>query len=442
MIKLSDHFSYKRILRFTLPSVVMMVFTSIYGVVDGFFISNFVGKTEFSAVNFVMPLLMMLAGVGFMFGAGGSALISKTLGEGDGIKANKQFSLFIITTAVLGSIIAIIGMIVIRPISALLGAEGAMLDACELYGRIILCALPFFMLQLEFQSFFVTAERPKLGLICTIIAGVTNMVLDALLVAVIPLGLVGAALATALSQVVGGLVPLIYFLLPNKSLLRIGKPIFDAKALIKASTNGSSELLNNIAMSLVGMLYNVQLLKYAGENGVAAYGVIMYVSFVFSSMFIGFSIGTAPIVGYHFGAKNSLELKSILKKSAIIVAVGSITMTLLAEILATPLSKLFVSYDQELLELTKRAFFIYSFSYLAMGFAMFASGFFTALNDGLTSAILSFMRTLVFQISMVFLLPLAMGIDGIWLSVVIAETLALVLSVIFLFVKRKKFNYM
>ena len=441
MIKLSDHFTYKRILRFTLPSIVMMVFTSIYGVVDGFFISNFVGKTEFSAVNFIMPFLMMLGTLGFMFGAGGSALISKTLGEGDNLKANKQLSLLVVTTAIIGVITTIVGIFIVRPVASLLGAEGELLDACELYGRIILFALPFFMLQLEFQSFFVTAEKPKLGLVCTILAGVTNMVLDALLVAVIPMGLVGAALATAISQVVGGLIPLVYFLMPNKSLLRIVKPSFDWRALLKTTTNGSSEFLNNIAMSLVGMLYNVQLLKYAGENGVAAYGVIMYVSFIFSSIFIGFSIGTAPIVGYHFGAKNSPELHSMLKKSAVIIAICSVLMTALAELLATPLSMLFVGYDAELLALTKRAFFVYSFCYLAMGFAMFASGFFTALSDGLTSAILSFMRTLVFQISMVFLLPLVMGIDGIWLSVVIAEALALALSILFLVVKRKKFNY-
>mgnify|MGYP000865525017 CR=1 FL=1 len=441
MIRLSDHFTYRKLLRFTLPSIIMMIFTSIYGVVDGFFVSNFVGKTPFAAVNFIMPFLMILGAVGFMFGTGGSALISKTMGEGNKEKANRSFSLFVYVSVAIGIIIAVLGVIFVRPIASLLGAEGPMLDDCVTYGRIILITLPAYILQWEFQSFFVTAEKPQLGLFVTVASGVTNMVLDALFVAVFPFGLAGAAAATALSQVVGGVAPLFYFAAKNTSLLRLTKTTLDGRALIKACTNGSSELMSNISMSLVSMLYNIQLLKYAGENGVAAYGVMMYVNMIFLAAFIGYSIGTAPIIGYHYGAENHSELKGLLRKSLGIISVFSVFMLLLAFVLATPLAKMFVGYDPQLLELTKHGFTIFSFSFLFAGFAIFSSGFFTALNDGLTSALISFLRTLVFQITAVMLLPLIWGIDGIWISVVAAELMAVVVGVLFLALKQKKYHY-
>jgi putative MATE family efflux protein len=440
-IKLSDHFTIKKLLRFTLPSIAMMIFTSIYGVVDGFFVSNFVGKTPFAAVNFIMPFLMILGTIGFMFGTGGSALISKTMGEGNLEKANRTFSLLTYTVMICGILFALLGILFLRPIAALLGAEGEMLEHCVTYGRIILAALPFFVLQMAFQSFFVTAEKPQLGLIVTVAAGVTNMVLDALLVGVFPLGLVGAALATAISQCVGALIPLIYFWSPNNSLLQLTKTNFNGAALLKTCTNGSSELMSNISMSLVGMLYNVQLLHYEGENGVAAYGVMMYVNMIFIAVFIGYSIGTAPIIGYHYGAKNDTELKNLLKKSLGLISIGAIGMLLLAFVLAAPLSGLFVGYDGELYELTRNGFFIFSFSFLFAGFAIFGSGFFTALNDGITSAIISFLRTLVFQIAAVILLPLIWQTNGIWISIVVAELMAVAVSAFFLFLKRKKYRY-
>lgn len=440
-ISLSDHFGYGKLLRFTLPSIAMMIFTSIYGVVDGYFVSNFVGKTPFAAVNIIYPFIMILGSVGFMFGTGGSALIARTMGEGDNKKAKQLFSLFVYTSLALGVIISALGIIFIRPIAALLGAEGQLLEDAVLYGRIILLANPAFILQMEFQSFFITAEKPTLGLVVTVASGVTNMVLDALLVAVFPFGLGGAAAATALSQVVGGVIPLIYFMLPNKSLLRLTKTKWSGKALVRATTNGSSELMSQISMSLVSMLYNAQLLKYAGENGVAAYGVLMYVCMVFLAIFIGYTVGTAPIVSYHFGAQNHKELKSLLKKSLIIIGIGAVSMLVLSEVLATPLSLIFVGYDEALLSLTSRAFIIFSFSFLFSGFAIYFSGFFTALNDGLTSALISFLRTLVFQIAAVLILPLILGLDGIWLSIVVAEIFAVIVGVIFIIAKRKKYHY-
>lgn len=441
VIQLSDHFDYKRLFRFTLPSVIMMVFTSVYGVVDGFFVSNFVGKTPFAAVNFIMPFLMMLGAVGFMFGTGGGAIISKTLGEGDNEKAKKVFSLFVYVTLILSAVISALGIIFIEPIAQALGAEGEMLGHCVVYGRILLCSLPFLMLQFEFQTFFVVAEKPKLGLYMSILAGLTNMVLDALFMAVFNWGVVGAAVATALSQFIGGVMPIIYFARQNTSLLKLTRAEFDAKALIKAITNGSSELMSNISMSLVSMLYNVQLMKYAGEDGIAAYGVLMYVNFVFLSIFIGYSVGVAPIVGFHFGAKNTDELKNLRRKSTNIIFVCSLCMFALALILARPLSAIFVGYDESLFELTVRGFTLYSFSFIFAGFAIFGSSFFTALSDGLTSAIISFLRTLIFEIASVMLLPMLLGVDGIWLSIVVAEVMAVVVTVIFMIAKRKKYNY-
>lgn len=441
-IRLSEHFTYKKMLRFTLPSIIMMIFTSIYGVVDGFFISNYVGKTPFAAVNFIMPFLMILGAVGFMFGTGGSALISKTMGEGDNEKAKRIFSLFVYVTVACGIVIAALGIIFIHPVAELLGAEGQMLDDCVTYGRIILVALPFYMLQYEFQSFFSTAEKPQLGLGVTVAAGLTNIVLDALFMMVFKWGLIGGAAATAISQMIGGIVPLIYFLRPNTSLLKLTKTSFDGKALLKACINGSSELMSNISMSIVSMLYNTQLLKYAGEDGVAAYGVLMYVNMIFLAAFIGYSVGTSPVIGYHYGANNQTELKSLLKKSGSIICAFAICMFMFAEVLANPLAGIFVGYDETLMDMTINAFRIFSFSFLCAGFSIFGSAFFTALNNGLISALISFLRTLVFQVIAVLVLPIFFGLNGIWFSIVTAEIISVIVTLAFIFGKRKKYGYM
>lgn len=442
-IQLSDHFTYGKLIRFTIPSIAMMIFTSIYGVVDGFFVSNFAGKTPFSAVNLIMPFLMILATVGFMFGTGGTAIVAKTFGEGNKEKANEYFSLFIYVAFALGIVFAILGITFIRPISALLGAEGELLEDCVVYARVILIALPFYVLQLLFQSFFPAAEKPQLGLAVTVLSGVTNMVLDAVLVILLPqeYKLVGAAIATAMSQFVGGVIPLIYFFRKNGSILRLGRAKLDGRAILKACTNGSSEFMSNVSMSVVGMLYNIQLLKYAGENGVAAYGVMMYVSMIFSAAFIGYSIGVAPVISYHNGAQNYKESKGLFRQSLIIIGIFGINMVLAAEITALPLSKIFVGYDAELLSLTVSGYRIFAVSFIFMGFAIFSSGFFTALNDGLTSALISFLRTLVFQTAAVMLLPLLWGIDGVWISIVVAEAMAVVISVVFLGIRQKDYHY-
>ncbi len=440
-IQLSDHFTYGKLLRYTLPSIVMLVFTSIYGVVDGFFVSNFVGKVPFTAVNFIMPVLMILGAFGFMFGTGGGALIAKTLGEGKPEKANGLFSLIVYVSAACGVVLGVLGMVSIRPAASALGAQGQLLEDSVAYARIVLMAVPAYILQFEFQCLFSTSEKPVLGLYVTIAAGCTNMVLDALFVAVLRWGLEGAAAATALSQFVGGAVPLIYFARPNGSLLRLGRADLDGRALWRACTNGASELMSNISMSVVSMLYNAQLLRYAGEDGVAAYGVLMYVSLVFQAVFIGYAVGTAPVIGYHYGAQHHEELRGLRRRSMAIVAAFAAAMFAAAQWLGRPLSLLFVGYDEGLLSMTVRAFSIFSFCFLFSGFAIFGSSFFTALNDGLVSAAISFLRTLVFQVAAVLLFPLVWGVDGIWLSIVAAEVLAVAVTAAFLWGLRKRYRY-
>ena len=441
MIQLSDHFDCKRLLRFTFPSIIMMVFTSIYGVVDGFFVSNYAGKTPFAAVNFIFPVLIILGCPGFMLGTGGSALIAKTMGEGDKKRANQIFSLLIYVGAAAGVVLGAAGIALLPSVAVLLGAEGRLLADCVTYGRIILLAGPFFMLQMEFQCLFATAEKPKLGLTVTVAAGVTNMVLDWLLVGVFRWGLVGAAAATAVSQAVGGVIPLIYFARENSSLLRLTRCPFDGAVLLKTCANGSSELMSNISMSVVSMLYNGQLMAKAGEDGVAAYGVLMYVSMVFQAIFIGYAVGTAPVVGYHHGAGNRGELKGLLRRSVLLIGGFSAAMCLAGETLGRPLSVIFVGYDPELLDMTAHAFAIFSVAFLFSGFAIFGSSFFTALNDGLTSALISFLRTLVFQCAAVIIFPILWGLDGIWWSIVAAEVMAVAVTLAFLAAKRKKYGY-
>jgi len=442
-IQLSDHFTYGRLLRFILPSVGMMIFTSIYMVVDGFFVSNFAGKTAFAAVNLIMPLITIFATVGFIFGTGGSAIVARYFGEGDKEKANRCFSLFTYVSFGLGIILSVIGVVFIHPMTQALGAEGEMLENACLYARIILLALPFNILQVYFQTFFITAEKPKLGFAVTVSSGCANILLDAILVILLPqeYKLAGAAVATATSQLVGGIVPLFYFGRKNSSILKLGRTKFDLRVLKKACINGSSEFMTNVAMSVVGMLYNIQLLKYAGENGVAAYGVMMYVSMIFSAAYIGYSIGVAPVIGYHYGAQNHSELKNLLRKSLIILGIFGTAMTVSGELSAVPLANIFVGYDKGLAEMTISGFRIFALSFVFMGYAIFASGFFTALSDGVISAIISFLRTFIFQCAAVMLLPLIWKIDGIWISIVVAEVAAVIISAVFIVAKRKKYKY-
>ncbi|MBP1580705.1 MAG: MATE family efflux transporter [Oscillospiraceae bacterium] len=442
VIRLSDHFNLSRLMRFCLPSIIMMVFTSIYGVVDGYFVSNFVGKTAFAAVNLIMPFLMILGGVGFMVGTGGSALVAKCLGEKDDDKARRVFSMMIYLTLILGVTLSVLGIIFAEPMARFLGADESMLGNCVTYARTCLIFNTMFMLQNVFQSFLVTAEKPKLGLAVIVAAGCTNMVLDALFIAVFRWEVIGAALATGLSQTVGGLLPLLFFLRKdNGSKLRIVKTGMEIRPIVQACANGASELMTNISSSIVSMLYNHQLIKLAGENGVSAYGVLMYVSFIFAAIYIGYAIGTAPIVGYNFGAQNHPEMKNILKKSVRLMLGTGVVMLGLAQLLAAPLAHVFVGYDQELFNMTVHAFRLFSFMFLFSGFNIFTSSFFTALNNGAISAAVSFLRTLVFQMAAVLILPVFFKLDGVWISVAFAEICAFVISIIFLVAKRKKYQY-
>lgn len=440
-IQLSEHFTFQKLLRFVLPSIVMMVFTSIYGVVDGIFVSNFVGSVPFAAVNLIMPFIMAFGAIGFMLGTGGSAIVAKTMGEGKEKRANQYFSMIIYVNIIVGVLLSVIGILTIRPIAVWLGANEAMLGDAVLYGRILLIGNAAFLLQNSFQSFFAVAEKPKTGLMVTVGAGVTNMVLDFLFVAVFGWGVAGAAAATAISNFVGGIVPIIYFARENSSRLKLVKTKIYGRQLVRSCANGSSEMMTNLSMSVVNMLYNFQLMRFAQENGVAAYGVIMYVNFIFISVFIGYSIGCAPIVGFHYGAGNHGELKNLLKKSLILISVAQIGMTILAECLAGVLAKIFVGYDAQLLTMTAHGFRLYSFAFLVLGYNVFGSAFFTALNNGAVSALISFLRTLAFQVIAVILLPIALGLNGIWLAIVAAEGLALMVTAGLLAGNRKKYGY-
>lgn len=440
-IKLGDHFNYKRLLRFTLPSIVMMVFTSIYGVVDGFFISNFAGKTAFAGINFIMPYVMIIYGAGFMIGAGGSALTGKLLGENKKEEANKVFSMMVYFTLFLGCALGVVGVFTAKPMTIFLGATDAIIDDAVVYGRIMFAFTPAFMLQALFQSFLVTAEKPRAGLFVTVAAGVTNIVLDATFIALFKWGIVGAAVASGIGQIVGACLPLIYFLGKKECSLKLVKTGLKFKPLFNAVTNGSSELLTNISSSVVGMLFNYQLLKFLGENGVAAYGTIMYVQFIFNAVFIGYAIGVAPIISYNYGAENHEETKNVLKKSIFLMGLSGVAACVIALLLSSPLSKLYVGYDKELYDLTVYAFRIYAFAFVLNGFNIFMSSFFTALNDGLVSAIISFMRTLVFQILFIMTIPIALGSDGLWASVVFAEIAAFFVSAGFLIGMKKKYKY-
>lgn len=440
-INLSENFTYKKLIKFTLPTIIMMIFTSIYGVVDGLFVSNVVGSDAFAAINLIMPAIMIIGTIGFMIGTGGSAIISKTLGEGDNDKANSYFSMLVYLEIILGLVFTAIGLYFLTPIAKLLGATEEMLPECLTYGRILLIGMVAFILQNSFQSFMVVAEKPKFGLGISISAGVTNMVLDFVFIYVFEWGVKGAAIATVISQVVGAAIPLVYFFRKNDTMLKLGKTKFELSPILKTCINGSSEMVTNLSMSLVNILFNMQLMEFAGADGVSAYGIIMYVGFLFVGTYVGYSVGSAPIISYHYGAGNKEELKSLFKKSLKLLGIIAIVMTALSEILAKPLASVFVSYDKELLALTIKAIRLYALSYILSWFNIFASSFFTALNDGFVSALISFLRTLVFQVIMILVLPKLLELNGVWLSVVFAEVLATVVSIICYIKNRKKYEY-
>lgn len=449
-IKLSEHFTYGRLFRFVLPSIIMMVFVSVYGIVDGFFVSNYVGELPFAALNLIFPLIMILGSVGFMLGTGGNAVVSKALGEGDSKRAREIFSMLIYTTIVIGIALALIGILIARPVAELFASgekdmtmeeRASLVDYCTMYARIILSVLPAFMLQNAFQGFFVTAEKPRLGLYVTVAAGCTNIVLDALFVAVFSWGLAGAALATALSQCVGGVLPLLYFARKNDSLLRLGKTKFEGGLLVKVCVNGMSELMTNISLSVVTIVYNAQLMSLIGIKGVSAFGIMQYIGFIFIAVYLGYSVGCAPIVGYHFGAQNHKELHNISKKSILIMAVLGVVMTVIACVFARPLSAIFVGYDLELLELTTEGMRVYALSYLVCGFNIFGSAFFTSLSNGGISLLISFSRTFFCQIIAVLVLPIFLGVLGVWLSLFVAESITLVLTAALYIIEKKRYGY-
>lgn len=442
MIQLSDHFSYSRLARFTWPTILMTIISSVYGVVDGIMVSNFAGTTQFAAVNLIWPFVSILGAVGFMIGSGGSALVAKTLGAGNETRARSIFSLLTYTSVIVAVCLSVIGLILRKKVCILLGADGEMLYLANRYSAILLASLPAFVLQIFFQFFLITAERPKMGMWVTLAAGIANVVLDILLIGVMGLGVVGAAVATAAGWAIGGIIPLIYFILRKKpAALRLRRCVFDRKALIQTAGNGLSEFAMNISLSFVSMLYIAILLREMGENGVAAYGIMMYFAYVFIAVFLGFAAGSAPVVSFHYGADNREEMHNLLVKSLKMVSVGAVAITLLSQVLARPLSSVFVGYDAELLDLTTRAFRIYSLHFLVTGYNIYASAFFTALNNGPVSALIAMLRTVILETASILVIPAIFGIDAIWWAVFVAESLTLLVTIYLLLHMRRRYGY-
>lgn len=439
--KLAGHNGYKKLITYPLPMIGMMIVSSIYGVVDGIFISNVVNDTAFAAVNFILPFLMILSCCGFMIGTGGSALIAKTLGEQDKPRANRYFSMFVCVLIGVGIFFTLLGELILEPVAILMGASEDMLPLCLAYGRIYTLFTVAMLLQTAFQSFLAVAGKPTFAFVITVLAGVTNIALDFLFVFVFRWSVQGAAIATGMSMAVGGFIPLFYFCANNGTGLKLCATKIEWRAIGRGCYNGLSEMCSNITFSVANMLYNSQLMRYVGQDGVTAYGVIMYVAFFFVGVFVGFSAGVSPIVGYNYGAKDHKELHNILKKSLILISACAVLLTALAQILAKPLSMIFVSYDEQLLALTARALKLYFLSFLFAGFGIFASAFFTSLSNGTVSAIISFLRSFVFQVAFIYLLPLIWGVDGLWLAMLFSEGICTAVSAVFLLANKKKYGY-
>lgn len=441
-IKLSDHFTFQRLIRFVLPSIIMMICTSMYSIIDGLFVSNFAGKTAFAAINLVFPVSMGIGAIGFMIGSGGSAVVAKTLGEKKEEKANEYFSMLVYTALILSILLSVIGFFSIEYICKAFGASGHLLKLSGIYGRIMFVSQPAFMMQAIFYNFFVAAEKPSYSLKLSVIAGIVNILFDYLFIGVLHYGVAGAAIATSMGECIAGLFPLFYFSRKNSSRLRLVRPVFYPRVLLDTCLNGSSEFMTNVSSSIVNMLYNHQLMMIAGENGVAAYGVIMYANFIFSAIYLGYSMGSAPITSYHYGAGNHAELRNMLKKSVFLLAVTGCILTIFSEASARPLIHIFVGYDKDLFFMTMHGFQLYALSFLISGFNIWASSFFTALNNGLVSGLIAFLRTLLFQVGAIMLLPLLLGLKGIWLAVVAAELLTLIISLYFIKSRRNQYHYL
>lgn len=441
-VQLSDHFTYRKLFAFVLPPIAMMLLTSVYTMADGLFVSHFVGKTAFAAVNFVFPVVILMAGLGSMFGTGGTALVAKTLGQRAEKRAKRYFTQIILLAGLLGVLMGVLGCIWLPEICRALGATPELLPDAVMYGRVMLAFLPCCILQWTFQSLLITAEKPKLAFWLSVAGGVTNIVLDAVFMAWCGWGVAGAAVATGISQVVAGLLPVLYFILPNSSLLRFRRTRLQPRPMLQACTNGASELVSSVSAAVVGMLYNYQLIRYFGEDGVAAYGVVMYVAFFFVALFIGYDMGSTPLLAYNHGAQNRAELRNLFRKSVVLVGTCGAVLAVAAVVFAHPVAVLFVGYSERLTVLTQHAFWVYGLSFALMGYNIFASGLFTAMNNGLVSAVISLLRTFVFQALAVLGLPLLFGMHGIWWSVSVAEVGALSVSLYLVWRYRKRYGYL
>lgn len=444
-IKLSDKFNYSRLLRFALPSIVMVLISSVYGVVDGVIVSNYTDVEHFAALNLILPYITLLGAAGLMLGTGGSALVGKILGEGKSIRANGIFSLLTYTTIAIGLFLGLFGYITSDAVANILGADETMQHLSFEYSGIIFLFLPCYVLQLYFQSLLTTAERPSLALQITLLAGITNIALDILFVIYLKQGLRGAAYATGVSQTFGGLLPLLYFILNRKKSdinIKLGVALWDLKAICKSCVNGLSEWLMSVSLAIVSFLYYYLLLTGdRGEMGVDTYGVLLYFSYIFIAVSVGFSRGIAPVISYHYGASDRHELHSLLMKGLLIVLVLNLVSGITAQVLSAPLANIFVGHDKGLYEYTVVAFRIYSIHFFVTGFNIYISSFFTALNNGKYSGWISVLRTICFESISILTIWMLFGVDKIWWGVTIAEFLTMVIAFSFLFLKRNFYGY-
>lgn len=438
---IAQEFNLISLLRFVAPTVVMLVFMSLYQMVDAVFVSKFVGENALSALNIVYPFPSIVIAVSIMLATGGSAIIARNMGEGKEKEAKENFSFIVLVGAVIGVAIATAGILFIEPLIYMLGATPSLYDYCYEYLFILVLSVPLSVFQMLFQSFFVTAGKPHLGLTLTVLGGVSNIVLDYVFIVLCGFGVSGAALATSIGYSIPGLFGLIYFAVSRKGTLYFVKPVFRWGVLFKCCINGSSEMVNNLAVAVTTFLFNVLMLKYEGEAGVAAITIVLYAQFLMTSAFMGFSSGIAPVVSFNYGSGNVRQLKKIFKISVWVIAVVSAAVFVIAETCSDVVIMVFTPAGSEVFGLTKYGFAIFSFSFLCTGMNIFASALFTAFSNGKISAILSFLRTFVFLTACLLFLPLFWGVDGIWLAVPVAEVMALFVSVYYLVRFKKVYQY-
>lgn len=437
---IAQKFNVFTLLKFAFPTMVMMVFMSLYTIVDGIFVSRLVGSNALSAVNIVYPVISLLIACGIMLSTGGSAIVARQMGEKREQEARENFSMLAVVSVLTGIVILVLGLMFLEPICRILGGTPVLLEDCKIYLGVLLGFGPLTMLQMLFQTFFVTAGKPGLGLGLTLTGGVVNMVLDYVFMGPMQMGVLGAALATGLGQAIMAVAGVVYFLKVKGNLYFV-KPVFRGNILLQSCGNGSSEMVSNLSTAVVTFLFNITMLKLAGEDGVAAITIVLYGQFLFTALYLGFSMGVAPVVSFNYGNQNHAQLKRIYKICIGFILGSSVFILGIALLFSEPIVGIFTGEENHTYELAVEGFFQFSFNYLFAGINIFASALFTSLSNGKISAIISFCRTFVFITVSIVLLPRVMGITGVWLSVPLAELVTLFISITYLKGQKEVYHY-